>query len=831
MADNQTGTALKSTKEIEDSPAGVVRRWVAELDLASTTEEKWRKQADSAWDLYRSKDPRGHSFNILWSNTETMRPALYNSQPRPDVRRRFRDADPVGKVASSVLERSLTYSIDAYDFDQEIKLLILDSLLCGRGVSRVKYVPKIQDEEVTGEKAVCEQVQWKDFRNGPGKTWNEVRWIAFRHDFTYDECLKQFDKDIADALKYTERGKFSNDDKYNEDVKSLIKTTEVWEFWDKDSRKTHFISPSYDVKPCKTIEDSLKLEDFFPMPRPLYAIEDSESLIPQIPYEKYQNQAEELNDISFRLRKVVKALKVRGAYAAHLSEVAKIIDADDAEMIPVENSSLLAEIGGFEKAIYIMPIDKLVQVFEGLLNARSSVVQTIYEITGLGDIMRGVSNPHETLGAQQLKSQWGSLRLQRSQREVQRYIRDVLRLKAEVMAEHFDVKTFMSMTGVMLPTEEHKQQAAQIIQASQQPPPQAPPAQPGEPPTPAPAPPQIPPDTLDAAESALRLPTWDDVMGLLKSEYMRMYRIDIETDSTVQETLTKDVQGFSESITGIVQLFTGMGPAIQEGILSVEVVKQLALSAARLSRMGQAVEDALEQIKQPPPKPAEQAPPDFTLQIAQIKAQNASEIAQNKAQNDTALAQFQAQTQKELATMQSQIQLQIADSANKTKLEAVGITAQAQLQIAGLGAQTETTLADKEAGLKMTLAAHDAQVKHELADKEAQTQKDLANQDSATKLGLAEHSAQTQEKLAEKDAANQMVLAEHGTQAKSKEGDAKRAHEKEIKTAPEEHTKKLADALTSVTKTFQKVHDHMTAPKKIVLTRDAEGNISGGSAQ
>src|SRR5262249_26450044 len=147
------------------------------------------------------------------------------------------------------------------------------------------------------------------------------------------------------------------------------------------------------------------------------------------------------NRVTFRINKIVDALKVRGAYSAHLSEVAKVIESDDNVMTPIENASEIAAMGGLDKAIWMMPIDKLIQVLQGLYLAREKTIDTIYQITGLGDVMRGVSNPHETLGAQKIKSQWGSLRLQRLQREVQRYIRDLIRLKAEILAGHFQAET------------------------------------------------------------------------------------------------------------------------------------------------------------------------------------------------------------------------------------------------------------------------------------------------------------------------------------------------------------------------------------------------------
>ena len=38
---------------------------------------------------------------------------------------------------------------------------------------------------------------------------------------------------------------------------------------------------------------------------------------------------------------------------------------------------------------------------------RKQIIEDIYQIMGLSDIMRGATDPQETLGAQQLKTQYG----------------------------------------------------------------------------------------------------------------------------------------------------------------------------------------------------------------------------------------------------------------------------------------------------------------------------------------------------------------------------------------------------------------------------------------
>ncbi|HCE07470.1 MAG TPA: hypothetical protein DEQ40_02495 [Oxalobacteraceae bacterium] len=249
-----SNSGYTSPKDIGTSDADIVKRWALELDLADKAEKEWRKQADAVIKRYRGAKAKKNSFNILWSNTETLRQAIYNTLPKPDVRRRFRDDDPVAKVVSQVLERCAEYAIDTYDFDAILKQDVMNMLLPGRGLSRVKYVPDFEDMEVDAsqetkeggdeegkpesndpsepeqriayESVMCEHVQYDDFRHGPGKTWDEVQWVAFRHKFSETGGIEKFGAIFKDVQL---------DDVAEESIKkageigALFKTGEVWE--------------------------------------------------------------------------------------------------------------------------------------------------------------------------------------------------------------------------------------------------------------------------------------------------------------------------------------------------------------------------------------------------------------------------------------------------------------------------------------------------------------------------------------------------------------------------------------------------------------------------
>jgi hypothetical protein len=503
MTESEGAASRESKEEATKTATELVRTWMDAITLSSDDEQAWRKRAKETVSIYRGGDKSGsdvardRTFNILHSNVETMLPALYNSTPVPDVRRRYQDNDTIGKEVSDMIERALSYSIDSYDFDSTMHHAVQDGELTGRGVTRIRWLPYLSgegDEEAkVYEEANCEHVQWKKFRRGPGETWADVNWIAFEHALTREQLVKlspQFGKTLlldCAVDGYKEKNDGSN-------TKDIYKRALVWEIWDKDSRKVIFIADSKKDGPIREEDDPLKLTGFFCIPRPLYAIETSESLVPVIPYDIYRDQAEELEKVSARIMALVEALKAKGVYDGRMPEIERLSNADDNTLVAVENAINYSE-KGLEKAISWWPIETIAAVLEKLYVQRDQIKQAIYEITGIADILRGQTDPNETLGAQEIKQQWGSLRVQKKQAEVARYARDLFRLKAEIIATKFDWQTITMMTGINFPTQQQKQMAQMQVQQMQQQA-QMQPQQPGQPPQQ----PQIPPELQTVLE-------------------------------------------------------------------------------------------------------------------------------------------------------------------------------------------------------------------------------------------------------------------------------------------------------------------------------------------
>jgi hypothetical protein len=98
--------------KIDDSgkalePSAEVRHWLGEISSAKKREKDYRKDGKEVIDIYSGKCPDKIPFNILFSNVETLLPALFSQTPRPVVQRRFKDEDPLGKAAAMAAQRML----------------------------------------------------------------------------------------------------------------------------------------------------------------------------------------------------------------------------------------------------------------------------------------------------------------------------------------------------------------------------------------------------------------------------------------------------------------------------------------------------------------------------------------------------------------------------------------------------------------------------------------------------------------------------------------------------------------------------------------------------
>lgn len=730
----------------KDVPAGhlspeQVAGWLAEIDGQKRKQKDWREGAKKIVDLYEGYKAVASPFNILYSNTDTLLPALYNNTPRPAVGRRFKDADPLGAAVSMTLNRTLSFTMDTNNGDEpEFDILaqhaILQALVPGQGVVRFKYVAEYDEAggvqetlqqpvkdipqtpaegeaaqevgeepenlpitvipKVTNERVCGETVEYDRFLMGFARKWSQVPWISFEHHMTRDEVEENFGKALTDATTFSELDE--SDTGSNSETKDTRKVAVVYELWNRADKTVFFVSPNFKDREYKLVEDPLGISGFFPCDEPLVFLPKISSMVPQPLYELYRKQAEELNLITNRITAIMQCLKVRGVYDSALTEILEVMKLEDGELKAIDNVQQLGDGKKLSDAIFLMPLAELVSVLQQLYLQRTQIKTVIYEITGISDIIRGSSVASETATAQQIKNQWGTLRLKKMQKAVSKWCRNNCRIIAEIASKKFSVETFERMTGLPYVTKQQHDQAQMqmqqfqaqqqqaAMQAQQQAAVQAQQAQatgqqvpPMQPPAPQPPPQQL--------VDTLATPVWEDIVALMRDTVGVEFRVDIETNSTIADDMAEDQKNIGELLNALSQFLNGVAPLIQNGAMPFEVAKTMMLGIVRKMAMGPEVEDQLEKMQAPTPPAAEQPPapppPDPNIQLKQQAEAATLQLQMQQQQQQAQMAQ------QEFALREQEFQMKMKENQQKEQMNA----AKFQQQMLMLKAKTETALA------------------------------------------------------------------------------------------------------------------------------------------
>lgn len=642
--DSTVSTYPAPSGDKPDTPASapeIVSAWIEAIDGAGEEEKDWRDKAEEAVKAYRGDDDTSKRFNIYHANTETIVPALYNSTPVPDIRGRFGDDDAASKLTAQILERFISQSVDGYDFDDLMLACVRDMVMVSRGVARVRYTPHFDDAgEVADETVTTEYVPWRSFRRAPGRVWGDVAWIAFEHMLSEGAVGKLIEAsgvplESGRDVPFTYDASAKQGGDYERREMRFGKRARVWEVWDREKKQVIFFSPEYGHRPFLVQPDPLGLETFYPIPKPMNALGTTDSLIPVTSLSIYRDLLDELDDVTYRVARLVKQMRPRGGYAAQFGELEKIAAAGDGELAPLEGMEAAMGTGGdITKLIAWFPLRETANALKELRDQRESIKQSIYEITGISDIVRGASNPNETATAQQLKTQWGSLRVHRMQAEVARFARDIFRIKVQVAAGMLNMETLLRAAHMTdIPPAAVRDSARQMVEMGKQAMAQA--QATGQPP---PFDPQQAAEALAMAGKVAR----EEVEQILRSNSARAYRIDIESDSTVRGDLSRNQQQQAAFLTSTGHFLQAVGPAVMQGVMPKDVAIEIYAAFARTHKLGRQAEDALDNWAKKAkdgPQGGQQAGPDPAAE----KAKADMSVAQLKAQTEGGKLQGQAQ--------------------------------------------------------------------------------------------------------------------------------------------------------------------------------------------
>lgn len=563
----------------DQSEQDIQSAWMTKIEAAEKAQRQFREFVKRVNNRLRIKDAdqtvsRGRGLNIAWANLEILKPSTFARPPKVVVATRNDSRDPVVSAAAALLEKAANTNNDlAGNFDALLNVRD-DYLRYARGVVWIRYEGTIEEyemdqpepsaegaampapsgemargmgdnggppmdrrERLTDERVYIDFVSWDKFGHNPAQTWNEVEFVYRLVPMTKDAFKKRWPKRVNEVTFGPAK---SGEDKDQRADNTAI----IIECWCKESRKVYWL-----CKQCKTPLEigppPIDFRNFWPCPKPAFGSTLDRTLKPKPDLMFYEDQLTEIDDLTKRIGALQQSLKVKGFYSQGASKDGAA--AIEAAMLSNEDRQLLVPVSGWaamgdkkDMGIVWLPVDMVSRVLTDCVALRKEMIQNVYEVTGISDIMRGSSEASETLGAQQLKSQYGSVRVREKQAEMARIARDSCAMVGEVIAEHFEQQTLEQMTAT-----------------------------------------QVPPE----------------VMALMRSDKMRNFMVDIETDSTIVPDENMEKQRRVEFATTVGGMIQQAAPIAQQSpplaMLVAEVIKYVAQGFRAGRPLEQAIDDAM----------------------------------------------------------------------------------------------------------------------------------------------------------------------------------------------------------------------------------------------
>jgi hypothetical protein len=720
-------TSSRGTPDPVTEPKSA-KAWYALITEAEKYFADYQIACDNADRFYANLErlrsqARERQMQLFWANMQVLGPSIYSRPPVPVVVPVFRDRRPLYRTSSELLERCTVATYNQQDIDALMRLIRDDMMRLGRGV----VWPRFEDDD--GQYVCLDYKYRRDFLHDPARVWAEVDWVAAASYLSKREMRKRFGKISGDEYKNAIYAVVKDD--VNGKLDRQVKA-KVWELWSKSGNRVVWVAEG-----CEKLLDEgkphLDLENFFPCPRPAYTTCQPGTLIPVPEFLFWKDQAEEINELTGRIGALTESLRLKGFYPAGAGEIGDAIDAamkntqNNQILIPISNWAMVGD--NANSMIVWVPIDKVVSTIEACIQLRKELISDVYQILGISDIQRGDTEPEETAAAQQLKSQYGSVRAHDKQQELVRIARDFTRIAAEIMAEEFDQNTLLEMSQMELPTDaEIKAKAKPLTQAlgklvrevedaKTDPKVQAMAAKN----------PDAAKQILDQAEQQVedlkgqlqqleQVVTIDAVFKFLRDNKTRPFTLDIETDSTIAPDEALQQKRATEFTTAVGGFLEQSLPLVEQVPQAATMVSAMLKFVASQFRVGREVEGIIDEFAD---QMTEIAAQPKGPSPAQLEAQQAAEALQQKNQIETQKLQLMGQTQQAMA------QVNIAKTQLAAKdLQLTEQKQQFEQQISALKLKLDTTIAQNAAQNDANITANEA-IKHKSIEDTKRRAQDL----------------------------------------------------------------------------------------------------------
>lgn len=590
----------------------IIDTWQKRFAQDKKAHSSWREEAkriQAIYDQEPTETQKRPDFNILWSNTQIQHGALYSNTAKPDIRKRYSESIPGAKEAGQILERAIMYCQDITDFDDSIDRTVDDGLVAGMGQTRVRLITEtrpIEEGEEGGQEIIhqcvpVEHISWRNFGWQPAVRWTDVNWSFIKHKIHKKTVEKTYGVTLVEK-----------------DGQELPDMVDIYECFDKKAKSIIIIAQDQE-KPLKVTKDKLNLKDFYPFTKPIFFFSESKSFTPKPEFIYFESQADSLNNICKRIKAITAAVKEVGLYDASLGEeLGSLTKKADGHLEPIEN--LIGKLDGadWRNAVATLPLEEKMKVLGELKVQKEAMKEEIYEITGISDIVRGATHASESATAQSMKGNYADMRFSRKRKSVNTHIRNVFRLMAEIIAEHFTAEILTKMTGLEVSPE---------------------------------------------------------IMELLKDEVTRNFVIDVESDSTIAADEAHERESKLEFLKAVVDYTNTVIPSVQSGAMPMTMAKEILLMVISGWKHGRALEDLINSLgDENSPEGQIQALQQQMQEMQQQLEQSQMEAQQYAEQGQQIQEQAQGQieeTQKAMEQIQGEAQ-KLAEENEQLNIQVLG---------------------------------------------------------------------------------------------------------------------------------------------------------------
>lgn len=678
MIDDENDTATFAVPDEAKSSA----RILAAISKAEDAFREWQAECDHIDQIY-NRDGYGlagrmtadspyawqdATLDLFWSSFEVMKPAIYARAPQPVVAPLFKDNQRAPNVAAELLERCAVSTFKRTNIDDTMKLDRDDLLFAGRATMWLRY------DSGDGQKVCVDYKDRRDFLHEPTRTWAEVGWVAGASYLTRKEMRARFREHSGDAYLDAQFTKREDGRQDGLEDRAVARRCKVWEVWHKADNKVYWVTEGVDVL-LDAAEPHLDLEGFFPAPKPAYATLRRRSLIPVPDWQRYAVHFSKISELTGRIYALLNDVKMKGLIPAG-GEVGDVIEElvrsdDDRLLIPVTAATMLQN--GATGFVAWLPLKEVAEAIQGLIAARAQLIDDFYQLSGISDIMRGATEAEETLGAQQLKSQYGSVRVREKSAELQRLAADAVKIAAEIIAQKFTRKSMLEMSRMDIPTRKAVEKritdiekaAEQEIKGLAKKAEQMARRQGGQPVDPqqaeamfGQAQQQILARYAPMLEQAEQQVTIEEVEALLKDERTRCFTFEIESSSTILTDELQEKASRNEFLTEFTNASAGLMGLSALGEPGAKLAGAMMKFVLAPYRAGREMDGAIDEFIEAAPEMAKAAKGDEgdseglveankkLAEAEQVKAQAAMASVQAKAALD------QAETQRKFAELQ-----------------------------------------------------------------------------------------------------------------------------------------------------------------------------------